>query len=121
MSYITPVTDRDADDIAAQNSKAYFNVADWERIYNNARLMVDLANIFYDSGIVWTEVTVPTIKSIPAVADFNSMLTAIEAARVDLNLSETPTAIKTDWEAGPTKVAPKYTDVNLWETVIDVL
>jgi hypothetical protein len=121
MSYITPVTDRTQVDIVAQNSKAYFNIVDWQRIYNNARLMIDVCNVIGNESLGWDIITEPTMNTIPSVTDFNTLLENIELARQAVNLAATPSAIKYDWGAGIEKRSPKFTDVNLWEIVIDAI
>lgn len=121
MSYITPIKDRTLTDVVTKTSKGLFNVADWVRIYNNARLMVDITNIIQSLSLGWTVIAEPTVLSIPLLADFNSLLSSVEGARVALNIPAAQTAIKYDWVAGINKDAPDYTDVNLWETVIDAL
>ena len=82
MAYTTPITDRDYADILAQNSKAFFNVADWTRIYNNADHVNDQVNSYYGSSVAFTAVSSPTDDDISTIADFNTLLGNIEALRV---------------------------------------
>jgi len=51
MSYTTAVKDRTLADIAARNSKAYFNVADWTRIKNNEQVTRNLAEILLSISV----------------------------------------------------------------------
>jgi hypothetical protein len=123
MSYTTPVTDRTTADIAARNSKAYFNVADWTRIYRNAQLVNSLVEISVGTPNSFPVITAPTTTAIPLVTDFNSLLLSIENFRTASAPIEAvaPTEIKHDWVAGVGQLAPKYTDVNLWETTINAI
>lgn len=122
MAYITPVTDRAPADIVALNSKAYWNVADWERVYNNSYLTSALASIMLDTPIAFTLLTAPTIATIPAVADFNTLLTNIENARIAMiALLPALTEIKDNWQAGANVQVPNYTHANQWETTIDAI
>lgn len=121
MSYITPVTDRAQSDIDALNSKAYFNVADWQRIYNNARLMIDVANILGGFSLGWDSLTDPSTTSFPSVTDFNTLLENIELARQAVDIPEAQTAIKYDWVAGLDYPSPNFNHVNQWESVIDAI
>jgi hypothetical protein len=122
MAYVTPVTDRTSADIAARNSKAFMNVADWSRIYSNSQLVNSLAAIMLDTGIVFNILSTPTITTIPNVTDLNTLTGNIERVRVAvIAVLPTLTEIKDDYEAGPDKTAPKYTDVNLWESVLDAV
>lgn len=121
MAYETPVTDRALSDITNRTSKGFFNIADWIRIFNNARLAIDVANINGGESFSWDHIAEPTITSIPSVTDFNTLLENIELARQGLASPLAPTAIKYDWEAGVNKDTFKYTHVNTWERIIDVL
>ena len=124
MSYTTAVTDRTAADVVAKNTKAYFNIADWSRIYRNAELVNSLCEILVEDGpLSFPIVSTPTITIIPSITDFNSLLSSVEVFRT-LNSAITavaPTAIKHDWIAGVGEISPKYTDVNLWESTIDAI
>lgn len=121
MSYTTPVTDRTQADIIAQNSKAYFNYTDWNRIYNNARLTIEVANVIGGESYSWDAIPEAAMSTIPSVTNFNTLLENIELVRADVGLATTPTAIKYDWEAGVAARSPRFIDVNLWELVIDAL
>lgn len=121
MSYVTPVTDRSQADIVAKNSKAFFNVTDWERIYNNARLAIDLARIIGGLSVGWDDIYQQYITYIPNVTHFNTLLENIELARQAVNIPTAATVIKYDWEAGSRKQAPKYTHVNQWEKTINAI
>jgi hypothetical protein len=120
--YITPVVDRDAADIAAQNSKAYFNVADWTRIYGNARLASALAAIMLDDAIAFDEIAAPAITDFPDVADFNTLLGNINNMVVAM-AAELPTLteVKDDWQAGASNPSPNYNHANQWEQTIDAI
>lgn len=122
MSYVTPITDRAASDVdATPTSKGYFNVADWVRIYGNARLMVSLSSVMLNQSLPWTVITDPTVLSFPSVTDFNSLLLSIETTRLAVNIPAASTPIKYDWLAGSQVNAPKYTHVNTWEQTIDAI
>lgn len=123
MAYVTAVTDRTAADIAARNSKAFFNVATWTRIYGNAELVIGLAwAAGYDAE--WQPITTtPTITSIPAVTDFNTLTENIETFRGVMNsfVSDIDSPIKYDYIAGASQQTFDYTDVNLWELTLDLI
>ena len=125
MSYTTPVTDRTLADIAARNSKAFFNVADWQRIYRNAQIVNSLVEIIERAGapISFPVIATPTTATIPLVSDLNALLLNIETCRL-INIAfylAAPTSIKHDWVAGYGQVSPTYVDVNLWEFTINVI
>lgn len=124
MSYVTPITDRTAADIAALNSKAYWNVADWTRVYGNSQLVNSLAAIMLDDVIAFTLLSTPTTTTIPSVTDFNNFLTNIETVRLAVAgeaISGTTTSIKDDYVAGVGQEAPDYIDANLWESTLDAI
>lgn len=124
MSYTTPVTDRTQTDITTRTSKAFMNVADWLRIYGNAKLTNSLAEIMLDAAIQFDEVADPAITTISDVTDFNTLLANLERLRLAVageSIPGTSTEIKDDYEAGPGKDAPDFTDVNLWESTVDAI
>jgi hypothetical protein len=122
MAYSTPVTDRTSADIAARNSKAFLNVSDWTRIYNNSQVVNSLAAIMLGAGIAFDTIALPTITTIPSVTNLNLLTGNIERVRVAvIAVLPSLTEIKDDYEAGPDKTAPKYTDVNLWESTLDAI
>jgi len=123
MSYTTPVTDRALSDITVMTAKGYFNVADWTRIYRNAQIVNSLVEILVNTPNSFPVISTPTIMSIPDLADFNALLLSIENFRTASAPIEAvaPTAIKHDWIAGAGQLAPKYTDINLWESTIDAI
>lgn len=116
MSYVTPVTNHTA--------SSYFNVADWNRIYNNAQLMCSLAEIKLGSPIVFTSVVAQTITTNPTtiLLSIGTLLTNIDNARAAMAaLLPALTTVKHDWLAGMGNVAPNYTHVNQWESTIDAI
>lgn len=120
--YVTPITDRAATDVdATPTSKGYFNVADWTRIYGNAKLTVSLAAIMLPASLPWTTITAPTITSFPTVTDFDALLLSIETMRAAVAIPAAAVAIKDDYIAGVNEEAPDYNDVNLWESTIDAI
>jgi len=127
MAYITPITDRDAADIAAQNSKAYWNAADWERVYNNSRLTRDLTEILLSAPIAFTHLPTVTVATVPYGADFTNFLaflTNIETLRLAVvgeSIPGTSTEINDNWIPGRDQDAPDYMDANLWESTIDAI
>ena len=125
MAYTTPIiTDRDSDDIIAQNSKAFFNVADWTRIYGNSlEVNTLLATNIYT--LDFDTITTPTTADIPLQAELNVLLANIERMRlwasIYLNAYITDplfVEVKDDWASGE---APDYTHANSWEKVLDLL
>lgn len=122
MPYTTPITDRTNADILAQNSKAYINVVDWNRIYRNAQLASALAEIELGTPIDFDILAEPTITTIPTVGFLNTLLANIERMRLAM-VAEIPTLaeIKDDWEGGSHKPSPNYQYVNQWEATIDAI
>ena len=125
MAYTTPIiTDRDSDDIIAQNSKAFFNVADWTRIYGNSlEVNTLLATNIYT--LDFDTITTPTTADIPLQAELNVLLANIERMRlwssIYLNAYITDplfVEVKDDWASGQ---AQSYTHANSWEKVLDLL
>lgn len=129
MPYVTAVFDRTATDIATRTSKAFFNIADWDRIEDNAIEVRAQLIANYGIMIVFTgTASAPAITSIPDVDDFNRLLENIEQLRQAAEsvlpvLSSVSgfSAVTHDWVAGPWEDSPDYTDVNHWEEVMDII
>lgn len=121
MAYITPITDRTAADVTAKNSKAYLNIVDWNRIYNNSVETHDYILAKIGADVDFDELNEVAIDDIPNKTDLNTLLTNIENMRVweegvfSLGLDE----VKDDWDEGYSADAPDYEDANLWEQTID--
>ena len=130
MAYVTAITDRDQADITAQNSKAFFNVADWVRVYGNSLEVNTLltSNIY---PVDFDTLSTPITSDIPSADDthpINTMLANIERMRLwaSIYLSSYITdsdfvEIKDDWLSGQSNPAPNFTHVNSWEKVLDIL
>ena len=125
MAYTTAVYDRTNTDIYTKTSKAYLNVADWTRIYNNCQLVSSLSEILTGAPISFILITIPTTASIPTIDDLRNITGNIETLRAAVVAAETitgiDTEIKTDWFAGASYQAPNYQDVNAWERTIDLI
>jgi hypothetical protein len=124
MAYITPVTDRTAADLIAKNSKAYWNVADWERVYHNFILVKTFVELVMPTTVAITELGAPNSAVVTQVSEFNFFLENIENLRLAVESESIPgtaIAIKDDYVAGPTAKAPDYRDANRWESTIDAI
>jgi hypothetical protein len=123
MKYITPIYDRTADDVTNKTAKAFFNVADWQRVYNNQQVTKALLDFLLSINIPFNTLTAPSMTTIPTVAELNALLENIEQIRADSNLPAITglTAIKTDWAEGSSADSPDYLDVNDWERVLHII
>lgn len=121
MKYTTPITDRTALDVTNKTAKAFFNVADWQRIYNNTQVTKALVDFLLSINITFNTVATPTITTIPTVTELNTLLANIERIRLASNLPAITglTEITSAWLAGSSVDAPDYLDVNEWEKVIE--
>lgn len=117
------VYDRTATDVTNRTAKAFFNVADWLRIHNNARLANMLTNIYLGLSIPFTELTTPTVTSFPSVEEINTLVENIDLLRESAHLPAA-TGIVTldhDYTAGLNGSSPDYLDVNDWERDLDLI
>lgn len=124
MAYITPITDRTSTDIINRTAKAFWNVEDWERVYNNSQLVNGLASAMLGESIDFDDLAAPTITTIPTAGEFNLFLANIERIRVAVQsefIPGTETEIEDAWIAGDNEDAPDYNDANLWEFVLDAI
>lgn len=123
MAWVSPIYDRAAADITNKTSKAYFNVADWTRIYDNSLIVRDDLVTLYGYAITFTTLTTPTTATIPSASLINSLILNIERARLasGLPLGIGLAVLKTDWPEGINASAPDYEDVNDWERNLYIL
>src|SRR5574341_1195953 len=85
MSYITPVTDRVLSDVTNRTTKGFFNIADWNRIYNNAQLASGLASIQKGVNIPFGDCPATrVITDIPSATHVNTLLQSIELMRQEM-------------------------------------
>ena len=121
--YTTPVYDRTLADVVAKNSKAYLNVADWQRIDNNAQETVSFVNLALGGSLTLSAIAAITTASIPDTDDLNDIAGNIELMRawVDTNFTITDpdfTEVKDDYVSG---AKPNYASANQWEKVLDIM
>ena len=126
MSYVTAITDRVLADVTpTPTSKGYFNVADWTRVYENARLASALAALELGTPIVFNSATAPTITTVQGIhTALNILLANIERMRLAVageSIAGTTTEIEDNWVSGANEDAPDYTDANLWESTVDAV
>jgi hypothetical protein len=124
MSYTTAVKDRTLADIAARNSKAFFNVADWTRIKNNEQVTRNLAEILLSISVSATAIGNVETTDIPKASVLNTLLTNIENLRLAVaseSIPGTDTEIKDDYTGGLSGTSPTWKDANLWESTIDAI
>ena len=72
--YTTPIYDRTLADVESQTAKAFLNVVDWLRIYNNTEIVNEILNTLLSSTVTFDTVTAPTIATIPTVTQLNTLL-----------------------------------------------
>ncbi len=118
MKYTTPIYDRILSDVTNKTAKGYFNLADWIRIYGNAKLIHALEEVILSSSLLFTEIATPTITTIPTVDNINNLLINIETIRALFPAGVGLVDLKTDWGGN---ASPTYKEVNDWERNIDLL
>jgi len=123
MRYTPGITDRTELDVSGRTAKAFINVIDWVRIYNNSKIINLIVEFLNDQEIEFNEIETPVITKIPYVADLNTLLGNIERARVAACFPVIPglVEIKDDWLSGSAPTTPTYLDANDWEKVMEVI
>ena len=121
--WLRPIFDRVLLDITNRTAKAFFNVLDWARIYENTKIIKAVVDMVMGTNAEFTEIAAPTITTIPAVASFNTLLANIEAVRTASGLPAVLglVELKTNWKGGANETAPDYNDVNDWERDIQFI
>lgn len=123
MSFTNPIMDRSATDITNRTAKAFFNVADWVRIYNNAQAAQALIQALNEISISFTTVSAPTTLSMAQAAAINTLCQNIENIRAGSGLPAIPgiAELETAWATGQRATSPNYITVNQWEETIETL
>lgn len=129
MAWSTPITNRSQADINAQNSKAFLNVADWNRIYDNSVVVQGLFTSEIGYTFDFDTQSAQTTADVPTRTLLNQMLANIERMRFwsatylgDYIFPDSLfVEIKDDWLDGHTNTAPNFTHVNSWEYVLLVM
>ena len=116
MSWISPIYDRVLSDVTTPTAKGLFNVADWERIYNNAELMHTSVGEFLGIEIPFDTITSPTTSTIPSAGDINTLLTNINRIITAFNpfINYSINVLRCNWLEGNAN-SPNYENVNDWE------
>jgi hypothetical protein len=110
------VTDRTAADLTARTARAFWNVADWQRVTANTATVHTQAEALTETTIAQTSVTEPDITTIPSADDINDLVSNIDALRAASGLGLA--ALDHAYEAGIAASAPDYTDANAWESTL---
>lgn len=113
----TPITDRSDADILARTAKAFINVVDWLRIYNNSQQAHEIVSVLLGLDVAFSALTEPVITDFPDVDDINTLIENIDLLREAASLPSATgiETLKYDYLAGAGAVAPYYEDVNDWE------
>ena len=114
-----PITDRALTDIQNRTSKAFWNVADWERVTGNTDLVSDGVYAYGGLPVALHTLTPPTVTTIPKASDINQMVENIERLRVAAAL-DMP-ALKHDYAPGLGAPAPDFHAANAWEAALEQL
>jgi len=118
--YTNPIYDRTALDITNRTAKAFLNIADWSRVYDNTAVLNILLSFLQSTEIAFTEIPVPILTTFPSVTHLNQLITNIEAIRLASGLPEIPGIVylRATWTH---VITPDYEDVNDWERDIALL
>lgn len=121
MAYITPIYDRTFSDVQTKNSKAYLNLADWQRIDNNTQETVFAINAALGESLTLVTVATMTTASIPDTDELNDLAGNVETIRVyfDGIITDSDfTEVKDDYINGA-KI--NFITTNQWEKVLDIM
>jgi hypothetical protein len=123
MAWVTPIYDRTLADVTGRTSKAYFNVADWSRIYGNIDYLHDLFVTMMGVDVTLAALTTPTITTIPTVADINALIEEIDLLRQATSFQPSAGVVPLiyDYQAGNMVPSPSYISVNDWEKDLDLM
>lgn len=113
------ITDRTQEDITNKTTKAYWNLADWERVTFNTNMV--RARIATLGGLETPlhELATPTMSTYPRAQDINHLIDNIQRVRAGAAVPLAP--LRRDYESGLGAVVPDYTAANEWERVLEAL
>lgn len=123
MTWTEPITDRTAADITLRTAKAYFNVSDWTRIYNNSLAVKAQLQAELDTDTILYTLTPPTVTTIPTAAALHRLAYNLTVLR---RAAALPAAL--GWPVfpyvfreGPSGATFDYKAVNAWERTLALL
>lgn len=133
LRYADPVYDRTADDIRLKAKKAYFNVADFQRIYINAKIVARLIALLfeyqydylYDEETNENGVFYPQAFPVPGLSYMTDVNNSPKwpdpgSITVPASLMRVPAAALVTVRSPSYLSGLNYADVNSWEQAIDV-
>ena len=114
-----PITDRALTDIQHRTAKAFWNVADWQRLSTNTDLVSDGVYAYGGVSVALHTLTPPSVTTFPKSSDINQMIENIQRLRAGAALDLPP--LKHDYAPGLGAVAPDFHAANAWETALEQL
>lgn len=123
MAWLNSITDRTLADIQNRAAKAFFNVADWNRINGNtAEVQAQILSLL-GVNVALITLTAPTTTTFPSAASINQLVENIERLRVAACLPSATgiVPLKYDYQAGAGAEAPDYQAVNAWEQALNLM
>jgi hypothetical protein len=123
MKPINPVTDRTIADINNRTAKAFFNIADFLRIYGNEQWVRDIQAVLQGEAAALNSLDTPTITSMASADAINALIENIELLRAaaPVVVDGLEIVLKYNWLKGLNAAAPDFEDANAWERKLDIL
>jgi len=123
MGYTTPIKDRTIQDVINRASKAHFNISDWTRILNNAKLVNGLIEALTNTSVDFFMIFYnPTTRTIADFLQFNGLFRNIEEIRQIANIENVAgvkTPVKYDYIGG--NFTFNYVIANYIEFLLDAI
>ena len=119
LCYITPIFDRNSNDILQKTDKAFFNAIDYLRIDNNTKYAKELVERAY--GTIQLEtIEEPNIGDIIYPEDINILVRNIITVQ-DKAIFANTKSYKLSAQYEQNGLFPDYFEINKWEKVIDII
>ena len=119
LCYITPIFDRNSNDILQKTDKAFFNVTDYLRIDNNIRYAKELIERVHGEFQLET-IEEPSIGDIINPEDINILVRNIIAVQ-DKAIFVNTQKYKLSDQYEQNGMFPDYFEINKWEKVLDII
>jgi len=120
LCYITPIFDRNSNDILLKTDKAFFNISDYLRIDNNIRYAKSLIERANGTTIQIDPIEEPNIGDAIQPEEINILVRNIITIQEHARLANTK-GYRLSAQYAPDELFPDYFEVNKWEKVIDLI
>jgi hypothetical protein len=119
VDFAEPVVDRAQSDIDDRTAKGFFNLSDWDRIYDNCKIARDTVQAALGVSIAFSEIGYPGAQDMPGKTMINALVGNINAVSAALGYQYGITRLRT-WADGNLG-SLTFSDINKWEQTLETI